>query len=129
MAMTKIEKAKMDRLEKMVRESRALCFQRFFPAKMVPRLGELQVGWSFNTYNRHVYQGCFTSTGHSNRSTTRTDTQESSGPWFTIKSDALKALRMEVQQEFAEILAHIDRNIDDTLLLESTENDREIYSA
>jgi hypothetical protein len=111
MAMTKAEKAAFDLVVKQLDEARALRFRDFFLHRLVP--SDLnQTGWTFNTYSREVSQGCFRAGAHSYSRTDRTDSQNTGGPWYASRADAYRALRLALQQEYAEILAILDRKID-----------------
>ena len=113
MAMNKIDKAEMQKL----RERFALRFSdRAEPEKIdvgsVAQFGKLTVAWRFNKYSREVGQGCFNSVNHSTHSTVKTDRQTCGGPWYATKADALIAMRLRVQDDFATMLEKIDSEID-----------------
>lgn len=111
MPMTRAEKAAFDLVVKQLDEARALRFRDFTLFKLVPS-ELLQTGWAFNPYNRDVSQGCFRAGAHSYGRTDRTDSQNTGGPWYASKADAYRALRVEIQQNYAEILALIDKKIE-----------------
>ena len=112
MPMNKAEKAAFNDALKQLDEARALRFRDFFLHKLMPS-DLLQTGWTFNRYSREVTQGCFTRNGHSRSRLDRTDSQSWGGPWYASKADAYRALRLALQQDYAEILAIVDKKIDD----------------
>jgi hypothetical protein len=114
MAMTKAEKAAFDLIVKQLDEARAMRFRDFVLHRLVP--SDLnQTGWNFDAYSRKVNQGCFRAGAHSYSRTDRTDAQGTGGPWYASKADAYRALRLALQQEYAEILAILDRKIDNAV--------------
>ena len=120
MAMTKMEKAAFAATIKMRDEALAMRFIDYRPVPMIPA-EEQQIGWTFNRYNRSVNRGCFRRSGHSNFRLDRTDSQSAGGPWYASESDAQKALRVAVQQDFAEILAILDKRIEEAIKKEAEE--------
>lgn len=73
--------------------------------------GTLYVGWWMNHHRATGYgsiqstigQGCCDTIHHSDRSTTRTDSQDT-GRFYATKTDAVLALRWELCRQFAKIL-------------------------
>jgi hypothetical protein len=124
MAMTKAEKAAFDLIVKQLDEARAMRFRDFTLFRLVPS-ELLQIGWAFNQYNREVGVGCFRAGAHSYSRTDRTDSQGTGGPWYASKADAYRALRVEIQQNYAEILAIVDKKIENARITEKVEDQNE----
>ena len=127
MAMTKAERAALDKAEHEARLARALRF----PTDPVPKqmgLDEIAAamthksvkygrehtvarGWFYNTYAARVSFGCSDGTFH-NKDGDTTSTQ-TPGSMYRTKAEALRAMRHEKVREVAEILAKIDKQIED----------------
>lgn len=114
MSMTKAEKAMLDAM----RTRLALRWPDYSPTPIDPAsmrftsAGELYTAWWFNLYRKEVGQGCFGSTFHSTRSTTKTDSQTRGGPWYASEADALRAMRLQATAEAAVRLRQIDEMIE-----------------
>jgi hypothetical protein len=119
MAMTKSERAEMERLRNDLALARALRWPDYKPEHIDPAEARRGIGfsdivpaWSFNAYSLRVEHGCFSSLYHSTYDPTKTTTQGQGGPWFPTMRDALMALRVAKTIEFAKTLAQLDRQIE-----------------
>lgn len=122
MAMNKLEKARVDMLEKELRVVKALRFADYNPAKidiMEATTGKdwntVSRGWAFNVHSLRVWQGWFRSSSHGEwpRDPERSiSSQGCGGPWYVTRRDALMALRIQLTNKFAETLAAIDEQIE-----------------
>lgn len=144
MAMTKAERAALDKAEHEARLARALRF----PTDPVPKqmsLDEIRAamthksikyghehtvarGWFFNSHSLRISLGCSDGVHHSNDGDT-TSTQTPGRMYFT-KAEALRAMRHEKVREVAEILAKIDKQIEEaeSQLVDESQTHRHIKS-
>lgn len=129
MAMTKTEKERMDRLEKAVALARSMRWPEYpEPAPMTQeekkaalvdggtRYGQIQRvarGWFHNSHSKTVTYGCSDGIGHS--PTGDTTSSQGAGLMFATKVDALRAMRLEMTERYAEELAKVDAEIQDAL--------------
>lgn len=127
MAMTKAEKAEMDRLRNDLALARAMRWPSYAkPARMTydqirdnlvdggVKWGSRQKvarGWFQNAYSQRVSYGCSDGTFHSQGGDT-TSSQNMGEMWAT-KADALRAMRLEMTEDFAKKLAAVDRQIEE----------------
>lgn len=127
MAMTKAEKAEVDRLREDLALARAMRWPSYpKPAPMTRaeidankvdggiRYGQPQRvarGWFPNAYDQRVTYGC--SDGiHHDRGGNTTSSQQM-GVMYAAKADALRAIRIEMTLAFAKKLAAVDQQIDE----------------
>lgn len=127
MAMTKAERAALDKAEHEARLARALRF----PTDPVPKpmsIDDIRAarthksvkyglehvvarGWFYNAYSARVTLGCSDGVHH-NKDGDTTATQYA-GCMYRTKAEALRAMRHEKVREVAETLARIDKQIED----------------
>lgn len=121
MAMNKLEKLRVDMLEKELRVIKALRFASYNPAKidiMEATTGKdwnnVSRGWAFNVHSLRVWQGWFRSSSHGTwpREKGNIASQGCGGPWYVTRRDALMALRIQLTNRYAETLAAIDEQIE-----------------
>lgn len=116
--MNKKEQAEFAALRYELEMAKALCFKDYAPEEIDTNkasdglpTGGVVAAWWVNKYSNIASAGCFSRIYHSRNSTTKPDSQTQGGPWYATEVDALKALRMHKQEEYAETLADIDRKI------------------
>lgn len=117
--MNKKERALVEALTLELSIARAMCFKEYAPKQIDTQaalegkaFSDLVVAWYANTHNCSASQGCFNAVHHSVSSTTKTSTQQRGGPWYETKREALMAIRVAKQRQFAEVLASLDRQIE-----------------
>jgi hypothetical protein len=121
MAMTKKEQAAFADLECQSREWFALRWRDFLGQPTSIDVGQeikqhgwgfLLRAWTFCTHTKEVFEGCTDGNSHAVKRTDRVTSQGMYGPWYRTKREALMALRLAVQEEFAKELAKIDAAIE-----------------
>lgn len=123
MAMTKAEKKQLEDAARLVEiaqtETRITKALRWTEPKQKPDLlppsgygaiNKLINGWSYNTHSRSVAKACSSSISHHYGGWDKTTTQNPKSLYST-KLLALKALRAELEREFAVALCNIDNQI------------------
>lgn len=117
--MNKKEQAAFDALKTELAIAKAFCFKEYAPVKIDTEAAiqglectDVVVAWCANHYQGSVSQGCFSYVYHSTHSTTKTSTQTRGGPWYETKREALMAVRLVKQQEYAKSLALLDMQIE-----------------
>jgi hypothetical protein len=132
MAMNKKEQAAFDDLQAQLRIAKALRFTE--PVKTdVPipesfRDSSLAKGWLYNAYvsgNPRVEKSCSSSVHHSFGNDDKTTTQGACRLYST-KLRALRAMRHEVEQRVAKILADIDAEIEAEVAPDGTRSVRAV---
>ena len=112
MAMTKKERAQFDSAIKAARIAGALRWTSpVAPDVPTPtQFSTLSKGWLFGTYSQRVERACSSMTGHSFGNDDKTTTQ---GSKFLYSTEllALKAMRHEMESDFARKLAAVDERI------------------
>ena len=117
MAMTKKERAEFDALLQRARMHGAFHWttpvERDVPP---PASGGYSAGWDFNSYdNGRVWMGWSTTVSHGTGPIPLRDRYVSGSQgarrMFSTKAKALAAMRFEMEQKFATILARIDQQI------------------
>lgn len=115
MAMTKKEREHLESLERQLREARALRFTEDVPPDVEPPEKcslPLSRGFLFNSYNRSITKACSSSIHHCGYDDLKTTTQ-GSRRLFSTELRACKAMRRELELQFAKELAEIDAKIEE----------------
>lgn len=111
MSMTKKERAAFDSLVRQLAEARAFRFTDDVPRDLAPpsKYNELSRGWDFHLHSATVGKACSSSIYHG-RSWEKTTTQNPL-TMFSTEMLATRALRREMEQDFARKLAAVDLRI------------------
>lgn len=116
MAMNKKEKAELDKLKQELRLAKALRWTVPIEPDVSPPppFTEMKRGWLYNDYitSARVEPACASSHFHAFGQTDRTTTQGTRS-LFSSRLLALKALRHRLELKCAEILAKIDKDIEE----------------
>lgn len=113
MAMNKKEREELETVHYELRLARALRWTepRQEPDVLPPTEWDvLTTGYLYNTYRATVIEACSSQGAHSQGRIDKTDSQGRRALYST-KVLALKALRAELEREYAKVLAGIDRLI------------------
>ena len=113
MAMTKAERAKMDDLERRLREAMAFRFtDPVEPDVEIPEEhGELRKGWLFNECAATVACVCTSPIAHGYGGDDDTHLH-GARRLYSTRLRALRALRNALERKYAKLLADIDRHIE-----------------
>lgn len=128
MAMSKSEKAEMERLKQELAMAKAMRLPDYARPESLPVrevLGEfsdaLLIGWFEHNHSLtwRVTQGCSSTVSYNPNCMERTTTQTCGRP-YAKKSDVLKAARWDISRETARVLASLDQVITETEQKEAT---------
>lgn len=113
--LTKAQQAQFDALNEAVRIAKAFRFTEKVEPDVPPpsytSIGDrLTRGWQFNTYNGTVFKMCSSSSFHGYD--WEKTTSQNPRHLYSTRELALRALRAELEQEFAKKLANVDRQIE-----------------
>lgn len=115
MAMTKKEKTELERLQRELREAKALRFTDLVKPDVAPpeRFADpLSIGYVYSVHAQRVEKACSSSIFHG-YGWEKTNSQQPIWLYSTQKL-ALRALRAELERQYAKDLAEIDLKIDES---------------